>query len=109
MKLPQVPWSKILKVVGLAAVAGVLIILVSAITQWRPLADVGGLLLAPGLLLAGGACVLVVLAAPIWPISAIAEKVPRWARWPFAGLTVVATLAWWAIWVAIAAGGHSGF
>lgn len=109
MKLPRLPWSRILATVGMAAGVGLLLILLSAIFQWRPLADLGGALLTPGLVVAGGACILVVLMAPVWPVAALADKVPTWARWPFAAAAVLFTLAWWWIWVSIALGDHSGW
>jgi len=109
MRFPRLPWSEILAAVAMAAGVGLLLILLSAIFQWRPLADLGGALLTPGLALAGGACALVVLLAPIWPITSMAEKVPTWGRWPFAAAAALSTLAWWWMWASIALGDHSGW
>ena len=109
MRLRDLPWDKLLPTIAKAAAVGVLLIVLSAILQWRPLADLGGALLTPGLVVAGGACILVVLMAPVWPIAALAEKVPPWARWPFAAVAIAGTLAWWALWVSFALGDHSGW
>lgn len=109
MKLPTLPWHRALPWIAKAAAVGVLLIVLGAVFQWRPLADLGGAMLTPGLVVAGGACMLVVLMAPVWPAAALAEKVPTWARWPFAAAVVVLTLAWWALWVSIALGDHSGW
>lgn len=109
MRMRDLPWENLLQTIGKAAALGLLLILLSAIFQWRPLADVGGALLAPGLAVAGGACILVVLMAPVWPVAALADKVPTWARWPFAAAAIAGTLAWWALCVSIALGDHSGW
>lgn len=109
MKMRDLPVDKLLPLIIKSGAVGVLLIVLSAIIQWRPLADVGGALLTPGLVLAGGACSLVVLMAPIWPVAALAEKVPPWARWPFAAAAIAGTLGWWALCVSIALGDHSGW
>lgn len=106
MKPPSIPWPKVLLAVGLSAAAGVLLILLGAVFQVPTMATVGGALLTPGLVVAGGACMLVVLMVPIWPISALAEKVPPWARWPFVAAAIVIAMAWWALWASIALGDH---
>ncbi len=100
-------WERIFPIIASSAAIGVAIIIVATVAGWPLASRVGGVLLSPLLLLAGSACLVVVLLAPAWPFAAVAEKVPEWARWPTMAAAVVVTLSWWALWVSIALGDHS--
>lgn len=89
------PFAWCLKAAGI----GLAIVLVGLIFQWPDVQQVGGWLMAPMLLIAGGACLLVVLLAPTFPISWLLEQLPESLSWLWIALSCVAMLAWWWLWL----------
>lgn len=90
-----------------ACAAGVGLVITGRVAGLEPIMLVGGALMAPFTILAALACLFIVLMAPAWPFSSLAEKVPeRWGK-PFLALSVAITLAWWALWGFIATGALS--
>lgn len=82
-----------------AAAVGVLLVIIGRVTGSPSLTSLGGWLLAPTLVVAGGACLLVVLMAPAFPISWLMEHAPKELAWLWIALSAAAMLAWWAIWL----------
>lgn len=92
----------------MSAAAGIAFLLLGELLSQRWAKTVGGLLLMPAVIVLGVLCAIVVLLAPCWPVAYLMDKVPPRFRWPFMAAAVVCTFAWWAIWVSIALGDHSG-
>lgn len=101
-RLPSI--TNLLPPLGKACGIGLVIELVGLVADVKPLVVIGGALMLPFSLLAGLACLFVVMMAPAWPFAALAEKVPDRLGLPFLLLSVAATLAWWTMWVFIAVG-----
>ena len=108
MRLPS--FETILPRLAIAGALGGVLIIVGRVGCSEIVGHIGAALLAPITLIAGGACLLVVLLAPVWPLSAIASKVPDLLTWPFivASLAVVA-LWWWCVWACVTAGPGQGY
>lgn len=83
---------------------GVLLVIMGRVSQVELLSTVGGVLMTPLTVLAGAACLFVVLLAPAYPCAAAFEKVPERLAWPFIILSIAALLSWWALWWFIATG-----
>ena len=104
-RLPSL--TTILPSLAKACAAGVALVITGRVSGIEPVIVVGGALMAPFTILAGLACLFIVLMAPAWPFSALSDKVPDRLGVPFMVVTVVATLAWWALWGFIATGALS--
>lgn len=92
--------SLFIKICGL----GVILVIFGRVTDLYPITVVGGLMMAPLTVMAGLACLAVVLLAPAWPLGALSDRVStRWQK-PFVILAIVAVLGWWALWGFIATG-----
>lgn len=89
---------------GAACAAGVAFVVLGRICSLDWLQTLGGILMAPLTLLVAAACMGVVLLAPAWPITALADRVPVGLRTAFAVLAVAVVLSWWALWAFIARG-----
>ncbi|WP_133607436.1 hypothetical protein [Aquabacterium commune] len=99
------PFDTILPRLAMACAAGVVLVIAGRVVGSELIGDVGAVLMAPLTLIAGGACTLVVLLAPAWPLSSLAEKIPDAWAWPFIGTSMAVTLLWWwLVWSCIAAG-----
>lgn len=83
---------------------GVLLVIMGRVSQVELLSTVGGVLMTPLTVLAGAACLFVVLLAPAYPFAAAFEKIPERLAWPFIILSIAALLSWWALWWFIATG-----
>ncbi|MFZ5527001.1 MAG: hypothetical protein ACOZE7_10140 [Pseudomonadota bacterium] len=82
-----------------AAAIGLLLVIVGRVANAPSVTSLGGWMLAPTLLVAGGACLLVVMGAPVFPISWLLERAPKELSWLWIGLSAVVMLAWWALWL----------
>lgn len=83
---------------------GVVLVIIGRVSNIYPIATVGGLLMVPLTLIAGLACLAVVLLAPLWPLGEIIERVPSRVQAPAMVMAFVALLCWWALWGFIATG-----
>lgn len=101
-KLPSL--TTILPTLIKACGVGLGIELIGFVANVKPLVVIGGVLMLPFSILAGLACLFIVMMAPAWPFAALAEKVPERLGWPFLILSILITLAWWVLWVFIAVG-----
>lgn len=108
MRVPS--FDTILPRLAMACAAGVALVIIGRVAGSELAGDIGAVLMAPLTLIAGGGCVLVVLLAPTWPLSSLAEKIPEAWGWPFIVVSVAVTLLWWwLVWSCIAAGPGPGY
>lgn len=108
--MPAPSIDTILSRLAIAGACGGVLIIGGRIGGIQLAGDIGAALLAPITLITAGACLLVVLLAPAWPLSAVAPRVPRLLRWPFILASVaVVVLWWWCVWACVTAGPGPGY
>lgn len=108
MRAPS--FDNLLARLAIAGACGGALIIAGRVGGSEIAGHIGAALLAPITLIAGGACLLVVLLAPAWPLSAMAPRVPHLLRWPFIAASVaVVALWWWCVWACVTAGPGQGY
>jgi len=87
-----------------ACALGVVLVIVGRVSDIYLITTIGGLLMAPLTLIAGLACLAVVLLAPLWPLGEVIERSPPKVQGPVMVVAILALLCWWALWGFIATG-----